>query len=274
MLYRKIIPSPLLHKLVECYYIWESKDSLNQPVTIESPPSGFVSIVFNYGDFYKTTSFADSPDFTPAPRNFIAGQATKTYKLLLEGNIGMIGIVFHPTAINTLFGIQMYELNDERLDLRDVLGKEIIPVQEQIIEAQSYQERVNIINQFLLFKLQYSKHPYNQADVAANLILSQNGIINISKMMEDLCVCRRQLERQFLQKVGVSPKYYARIRRISYLCSVMANQRWQIEDWHDLIYQMGYYDQSHFIKEFTAFTGKSPSFYLKNNLELSNYLQA
>jgi AraC-like DNA-binding protein len=246
---------------------------MSQPITIESPPSGFTSIVFNYGDSYKTSS-TDISDFKVVPKNFIAGQATKTYKLLLEGRIGMIGIVFRPAAINTLFGIQMYELNDERLDLRDVLGKEIVPVQDRIIEAQSHQERVEIIERFLLFKVLNCKNPVNQTDFAANLIVDHKGIINISKMMEELYVCRRQLERQFLQKVGVSPKYYARIRRISYLCSIMANKRWQVADWHDLIYQMGYYDQSHFIKEFTAFTGKSPSFYLKNNLELSNYLQS
>ena len=90
--------------------------------------------------------------------------------------------------------------------------------------------------------------------------------------MDELYVCRRQFERQFLNKVGVSPKYYARVRRIGYLCSLMALKKWNIDDWHELIYQAGYYDQSHFIKEFTAFTGKSPSFYLKNNIELGNFL--
>jgi AraC-like DNA-binding protein len=273
MFYRKIIPASPLQTLVECYYIWECNELMGEPITIESPPSGFTSIVFNYGDCYKTSS-TDNSDFKTAPRNFIAGQATKTYKLLLEGRIGMIGIVFRPAAINTLFGIPMYELNDERLDLNSVLGKEILPVQERIMEAQTNQEKIEIIDRFLLFKLLNCKAQPNQVDFASNLIVSQNGIINISKMMEELCVCRRQLERQFLQKVGVSPKYYARIRRVSYLCFVMANKRWQVADWHDLIYQMGYYDQSHFIKEFTAFTGKSPSFYLKNNLELSNYLQS
>jgi len=273
MLYKKISPSAPLKVFIECYYIWESKELLNQPITIESPPTGFASIVFNYGDSYKTASITDTSLVNIAPKNFIAGQATKAYKLLLEGRIGMLGIVFRPAAVNTLFGVPMYELNNERLELRDVLGKEIVPIQERILEAHNYQERIGVIEQYLLFKLLYGKTLLNQADYAANMIVAQNGVVNISKLMEELYTCRRQLERQFLQKVGVSPKYYARIRRTSYLCSIMANKRWQIADWHDLIYQMGYYDQAHFIKEFTSFTGKSPSFYLKNNLELSNYLQ-
>ena len=84
--------------------------------------------------------------------------------------------------------------------------------------------------------------------------------------MSELYVCRRQFERQFLLKVGMSPKYYARVRRIGYLCSILASKKWAVDDWHDLIYKMGYFDQSHFIKEFTGFTGKSPRFYLRKQL--------
>ncbi|GAB3643328.1 helix-turn-helix domain-containing protein [Spirosoma arcticum] len=74
-----------------------------------------------------------------------------------------------------------------------------------------------------------------------------------------------------MQKVGVSPKYFARIRRVSYLCAQLANQRWQVADWHDLIYQCGYYDQSHFIREFTQFLGKRPTIYIKDNHKLAQY---
>jgi len=183
-----------------------------------------------------------------------------------------VGIVFRPAAINTLFGLPMYEFSNERVSLNDVLGKEIDQIQDQIAEAETHQERIAVLDNYLIIKTLKLKNFPDRTDYAANLIVEKRGIINVSELMDDLYVCRRQFERQFLQKVGVSPKYYARIRRISYLCSVMATQRWQIDDWHDLIYQSGYYDQSHFIKEFTSFTGKSPSFYLKNNIELQHYL--
>lgn len=91
--------------------------------------------------------------------------------------------------------------------------------------------------------------------------------------MDDLFVCGRQFERKFLQKTGVSPKYYARIRRSEVLCHELAKKRWQIADWQELIFQSSYYDQSYFIKEFTEFTDKNPSLYVKNNIELANYLK-
>lgn len=270
MFYQKFRTSPHLQPFVECFFIWENNNTNAKPIWVESPPNGLSSMVFNYGEPYQTLN--DKYEIIKPPQNFITGQATKSYQLQVNGKIGMLGIVFKPAAIHTIFGLPMYEFCNERVNLNDVLGKEIGILQEKIAEAKTYQERIEILDNYLTIKLLKAKKTFDRTDFAANLIIEKNGVINISELMTDLYVCRRQFERQFLQKVGVSPKYYARIRRISYLCSIMATKRWQIDDWHDLIYQSGYYDQSHFIKEFTTFTGKSPSHYLKNNVELLHYL--
>lgn len=272
MLYQKFQSSSFLQPFVECYFIWENNLAINHPVIVESPPNGYASMVFNYGESYQV--FNEKNQAISTPKNFISGQSTKSYQLQIKGKIGMIGIVFRPAAINTLFGLPMYEFSNMRMNLNDVLGKEIDQIQDTIAEAKTHQERIVILDNYLIIKILKSEKRPDRTDYTANLIIEKKGIINVSELMDDLYVCRRQFERQFLQKVGISPKYYARIRRIGYLCSVMANQRWQIDDWQDLIYQSGYYDQSHFIKEFTAFTGKSPSLYLKNNVELLNYLNS
>ncbi|MDQ4139062.1 MAG: helix-turn-helix domain-containing protein [Bacteroidota bacterium] len=44
-------------------------------------------------------------------------------------------------------------------------------------------------------------------------------------------------------------------------------------NWQDLYFDYDYYDQSHFIKDFTEFTGRSPSEYLIGNAELIHYLK-
>lgn len=270
MFYQKFQASQILNPYVECFFIWENITTLEHPLIVESPPSGYGSMVFNYSESYHVLN--EKNEGVLAPKNFVSGQATKNYQLQIKGKIGMVGIVFRPAAINTLFGLPMYEFSNERVNLEDILGEEINQIQDRISETKTHQEKILILENYLIIKVLKSKNKIDRTDYTANLIFEKKGIINISELMDDLYVCRRQFERQFLQKVGVSPKYFARIRRIGYLCSIMATQRWQITDWHDLIYQSGYYDQSHFIKEFTAFTGKTPSLYLKNNVELLNYL--
>lgn len=272
MFYQKFKPAPHLLPFVECFYVWECSIMSSQCTIIESPPSGFASMVFNYGAGYQVINPKTSTGFLVAPKNFITGQATKSYQLKLQGTIGMIGIVFRPSAVHTIFGLPMYEFTDERLDLRSVLGKEMDIIEERLMGEFDHYKKIEIISNYLTISILKSKKSIDRTDYAANLIVESKGIVNITELMNELYICRRQFERQFLNKVGISPKYYARVRRISYLCYQMASKKWNIDDWHDLIYQAGYYDQSHFIKEFTAFTGKSPSFYLKNNHELANFL--
>lgn len=266
--YEKFPPPAHLIPYVECFYAWEITDSAS--MLLESPPTGFSSLVFNYGNKYEVS--VAGRDYAPIHRAFITGQATKNYFFRIHRPIGLVGIVFRPTALSTLFGLPMYEFTDERYDLTAVLGNEISILQQKIEDAANTRERISHLTGFLNFRLLRSDRQPDRTDYAAHRILESKGAININTLMNDLYISKRQFERQFLIKAGVSPKHYARIRRIGYLCSLMASRRWRIEDWSDLIYQMGYYDQSHFIKDFSSFTGKSPSVYLKNNKELARFL--
>lgn len=271
MFYRKFPPPAHLRPFVECLFVWENDEVLTNSLFVESPPNGFASMVFNYGTPYRVTSQKLNNGIIS--KNFLTGQATKSYQLQLSGKIGMVGIVFRPAGLHSLFGLPMYEFSDERINLRDVLGKQIDECSDKIETATSYTERIRLLEQFLNLQFLRKQPDTDRTDYAANLIVEQRGVVNITDLMEELFVCRRQFERKFLQKVGVSPKFYARIRRVGVLCHELARKRWQITDWQDLIYQSGYYDQSHFIKEFTEFTGKVPSLYVKDNIELAQYLK-
>ncbi|MEZ0608545.1 DUF6597 domain-containing transcriptional factor [Fibrella sp. WM1] len=269
MHYQKHKPAPQLAPFVECYFVWEKQDRLVTPLRIESPPTGFASMVFVYGDPYQVRT---GNTITTIPVAFLTGQATRQYELQLAGQLGMVGIVFRPAGLSTLFGLPMYEFNDERVSLTDVLGTSITYLHEQIGDCRTTDGRIALLDQFLNRQLLRRGNHFDRTDFAANLIVDRCGVLTINELLDDLYVCRRQFERQFLQKVGVSPKYYARIRRVGYLCAQLASQRWQVTDWQDVVFGAGYYDQSHFIREFTQFMGKRPTLYVKDNAELSHYL--
>lgn len=272
MFYKKYQPALHLRPFVECYYVWENAQSPKQPITVESPPNGYGSLVFNYGDPYRLQTQKNGQ--TVVPVAFLSGQSTSSYQLQLGGRIGMIGAVFRPAGLNSLFGLPMYEFTDERIELAAVLGDRIHSIQERMAEPNSATGRIQLLEAFLNSQLARTGAGTDRTDYVANLIVEQRGMININELMDELYVCRRQFERKFLLKVGVSPKYYARIRRIGHLCAQLAGKHWNVDDWHDVIYQAGYYDQSHFIREFTGFTGRNPSLYVRNNVELANFLKS
>lgn len=269
MFYRKFTPNALLKPFVECFYIWEYDILSAAPVLVESPPSAFASIVFNYGDTYTVSNQQHSK--LAIPSFFITGQATGRYELSLSGKIGMVGVVFKPAALATFFNLPMYELTEERLDLASVLGKTVEDLGERIVEAKSWQQRLKLLENWLLELHRAKTGDFDSIDFAANLILDRMGNVEIEEILSSVFMSRRQFERKFFTKVGISPKYYMRIRRIGYVCNLLARQR--KADWQLLIGAGGYFDQAHFIKEFKHFLGATPSQYFKNNKELVNFLE-
>jgi AraC-like DNA-binding protein len=267
MFYKKITPPQHLQPYVECFYIWEVE--AHKPIYVESPPPAFGSMVFNYG----TTYSVQNPKYgsVVVPQSFLTGQATAPYQLNLLGKIGMIGIVFRPAAMNTLFNLPVSEFTNERFAINEIIkGNDIRDLQDKIIEAVTHQERLSLLSQFLTIHLMKNEHRFDAVDFTANKIVVEKGIVNVNDIMTDLFMCRRQFERKFFQKVGLSPKFYARTRRMGYLCSLIAGKR-QV-NWQSLFYDCGYYDQAHFIKEFTSFLGRTPTDYLRNNVELTHFL--
>lgn len=270
MIYQKFKPCETLHSFVECYFVWESLDELIKNLVIESPPSGFCSIVFNCGDDYFLQN--KKHERLTVPRQFIAGQSIYSYKLFLNGKISIAGIVFKPAALATLFNLPTYEYTEERIPLSDVFKKPLInSFIENIQNASEANEKVKLLEEFVILFYNENKPIPDYIDYAANLIIEKNGMVHISDLLKDIFMSRRNFERKFFKKVGLSPKYYARIRRLGYLMNEIAGKK--KVNWSYIFSQCDYYDQSHFIKDFIEFTGRSPQKYIEENIELANIVE-
>lgn len=270
MVYRKYSPSTLLAPFVECYFLWDSEGVLPKPLVVESPPSGFCSIVFNYGDPY----FLQNKKYNKlqVPKNFVSGQHIFSYKLFLEGTIGVAGIVLKPAALATIFRLPVYEYTEERVDLYKVFKKAVIDKYAKLIrDSTTEQDRVKALEEFLTLQYHLQKPEPDYIDYAANLIIERNGMLQVTDLLKDSFMSRRSFERKFFQKVGLSPKYYARLRRIGYVMNVIAGKK--KVDWSSIFHDCEFYDQAHFIKDFEEFTGRTPQQYLKENLELANLVE-
>jgi len=89
-------------------------------------------------------------------------------------------------------------------------------------------------------------------------IIDSQGSIPIKKLLGQLQISRDSFEKKFRKQVGTSPKQFSNIVRFRNL----------FENDHKkttltaIGLNAGYYDQSHFIKDFKAITGKKPSSFL------------
>jgi AraC-like DNA-binding protein len=225
--------------------------------------------VFNLGDQY----FLQNKKYENlhVPNQFIAGQAIYSYRLLLDRRISIAGIVFKPAALATLFNLPTYEYTEERIDLKTVFKRTLIDdFVAALKNTDEINEKVKLLERFVLAQYKQNNPQPDFIDFAANVIIEKNGMLHVNELMENVFMSRRNFERRFFKKVGLSPKYYARIRRIAHVMNMIAGKK--KVDWAVIFSQCEFYDHSHFIKDFIEFTGRTPQQYLEENIELANMI--
>ncbi len=267
MRYQKFPPAHELTPFVECYFVWEgiAKEILD----VQSPPNSFTSIVINYADPYQSYMGSGSKEWVP--QVFASGQFTANYHLVLNGKIGMFGIVFKPSSLYNFFGFRMSSLVNSRVTLSLLLGQKSDELLAAIHEQSSDSERTKIIERFLMDLLPKAKSNLSIIDEAIDWIDVHRGAIEVSEVAEHFKISRRYLEKKFLEKVGVSPKFYSRLKRFTSLSKHVAYS--DKLDWQELILRFKLHDQSHLIKEFIEFNQMNPTDYLKKHTELIRFLK-
>ena len=92
---------------------------------------------------------------------------------------------------------------------------------------------------------------------------SISGALNVERLSFEFNMSYRSINRYFHNYLGVSPKFYLRILRFDRICRSIQSARHT--DLMDLVYLCGYYDQSHFIREFRQVMHMSPMAFLKRS---------
>lgn len=267
MRYQKFMPCKQLRPLVECYFSW--RGYAEPELDVQSPPNSYTAIVFNYETPYQ--SYQNSPLRTIPPKAFACGLFTSNYHLVLKGKIGMAGIVFKTTSMHNFFGLRMSELVNNRMDLGHILAAEADLILNAIKGAETDEGKVKILEEFLLNRLAVARTRLSLIDDAVELIDHHNGCMSVEAVAEQLKMSKRYLEKKFLEKVGVSPKFYSRIKRFTSLSKDVAYNK--NLNWQELVHKYGLHDQSHLVKEFMEFNQMNPTTYLNSHQELVRFIK-
>ena len=264
MHYQKFPVSDALKPWVECFYAWNGRVE----TTVQSPPSGFAAIVFNFGNLYE--AFQSTPEPQPVPRDFVCGLFTSNYQLTLKGEIDSVGIVLHPNSIHNLFGTRMSMLVNSRMDLTLLLGSKAAELRQALTNTQEA-KRILILQDFIESIIPRAKNNLTIIDDALQFINTEKGCVEVAEVAEKFHISKRYLEKQFLVKVGVSPKFYARIKRFTHLSKEVAYNK--NPNWQDIVFKYGFHDQSHLVKEFLEFNQMNPTDYFTKHQELIRFVK-
>jgi methylphosphotriester-DNA--protein-cysteine methyltransferase len=106
---------------------------------------------------------------------------------------------------------------------------------------------------------------------AINKIMNSGGSVSVGELTDEFGVSERQMERKFLERVGLTPKLLARIARINHVFKLL--KMYPQFSWLDVIYTCGYFDQAHFIRDFKNLAGETPTQFFARKSYLSPIFQ-
>jgi AraC-like DNA-binding protein len=177
-----------------------------------------------------------------------------------DGAHSTLCIEFSAIGAYRFFRFDLCEMSNRVLPLTEVLGHHASQVQEEVSNAGTIAERIELLQGFLLQQLQ-SREDDPILNFCLLRILSRRGAVAVHELEKATGYSSRWLRMKFLQKVGISPKSYASVIRFQPFykaCTQGPDQRLAAAEFYDY-----FYDQSHFIKDFKRYTGFAPTKFMK-----------
>jgi AraC-like DNA-binding protein len=203
------------------------------------------------------------PDPPYALQRILAGwsfsERIQTYRrahIHLSGRVHVFNILFQPTGLNRLAGINMVSLVNQDPAASDVLGKSAVALGDAVRAAPDFYLRVAAVERWVGMMLD-KRGTDGTIDHASRLMIAVQGRMRIEYFVTSSGLSASQFQRRFAAQVGMTPKLFARTIRFDR--ALVARRNAPNRLWTDIIHALGYFDQAHFIRECRAFASLPPS---------------
>jgi AraC-like DNA-binding protein len=255
--YNTFDPSEDLAPFINYYWTLEvPPEQSSEKQTIV--PDGGIELAFILGDDIRR--FVSDTEFVLQPRAMVLGQTSQPFYVQPTGYVNSFAASFSPFGFALFADVPLKDLRNKETPLAEVFGQtDASRLEQAIIDAPTTRDRIKAVEAFLLERLTDEKRIEDLVLKTVQLISNSNGQVAIDDVASQDASQKRQLERKFLQQVGMSPKQLCKLVRMQTALKLLLNQEGSLTD---IAHNSRYYDQSHFIKDFKHFTGVSPSKFL------------
>ncbi len=265
MEYNTYAPSQGLTKYIKCFWTL-SDDASGAGVRQRIVPDGCMEMIFHLGDHF--IQFVSNDSFVQ-PKAFVFGQITEPLEIAPSGRSDIFAVRFHPEGFNRFATIPLRSMYDRAVPLDELYGSSGFELERCIAAAESVSARMEIVSIFLHQRIIETGGTDELVRSAVDLLIDSKGQQTLQEVVTGIQISRRQLERRFSDEVGLTPKQLSRIIRLQNALAGMKEKRWP--SFTVLAAECGYFDQAHFIRDFRAFTGFTPSGFYGENTRMTGF---
>ncbi|MFH8582043.1 DUF6597 domain-containing transcriptional factor [Streptomyces zaomyceticus] len=256
--FRRHVPAPELRPYLEHYWLidWE----LPEPYATHVVPHPSVNIVFQrYGAIGAPATEADASAEVAG-----IGLDLFTQKLTEAGRV--CGVQFRPGGFRPFAPAwPVSAWTGRRVPLPEVFpGRGDDDMLSGVLSPDTDHARVAALDAFLLARDPAPDPAADRAMELVELIRGDRTIRKVSRLSAASGLSARSLQRLFSTHVGVGPKWVIlRYRIHEALERAEAAEAGGTPDWAALAAELGYSDQAHLVRDFTATIGVPPTAYAR-----------
>jgi AraC-like DNA-binding protein len=257
MICKRIKPELMVNEYVKEYLLLHMKFDSNEPQPIKAyPVNPEEGMTFQI----KGAINAESPELEfveKRSKTYFFGLPASRQNLCLSHEFMLVHVRFHPGAMHKMTKIPMNELVHKNIDAELIWGSEIAEINDRLCNAENYDKIPLILDAFFLKKINQIKYGFLPIEKIGRLIIDYPTQFNLDKFASNACLSHRAFEKRFVQQIGITPKYFARISRFYQAYALKETNR--DLDWLSVAIQTGYTDYQHLVKDFKQFSGTTPN---------------
>src|SRR5258706_7817735 len=221
--FQHIEPHPMLKSYIEKMWVFESSGRM---------PVDDLKLVVPNGNIKLTVAFRNGIVAAVNGKLFaskeqsisLTGLVDVPLTLDADENIatGTIGIEFSPHGAYHFFHFNLSEVKNQIYSLNDVLGNMGKQLEEKIANTTSIQQKINLLQQFLIKQLSFYKEDLI-FEYCIEKIISAKGKTTIEELEKKTGYSGRWLNMKFIDKLGTSPKSLCSIIRFKQYYQALTN---------------------------------------------------
>lgn len=241
--FQRVLPHPALLPWVQCYWWLDFAGVEGEGYRENLYPDGGCTLIFHLQDAETEGSFIQ-----------ITQQA---HQKLFRQRARMVGVRFLPGGAFHLLQLPLGELDKISYAASDFKSIPHETLWQQLRECSSPLDCFSLLDEWLIQQL--ARHSTTKGHVQLALPQLLDLFTPVHDVIAQLPGSRRAFERHFKLETGCTPaqlKILLRVRLARYLIKTRPDLSLT-----DIALQCGYFDQAHFIRQFTRITGMSPGQY-------------
>jgi AraC-like DNA-binding protein len=257
MAYLQHIPgAPLNAYIDDIYYL----DGPAPYVRLKVFPMPSLHLILNLGDGCQVYEPRHAKPSGRHIESCWVGMWSGHYVVQYPATLRLYGIHFKPGGAHPFLRMPLSELHNEIVALDTIWRREAREILERLHDAPTTRVGFALLERMLMTRLSETRE-LDMVRFAIAEIARQHGAVPIRGLCDAMGISQSHLGTQFNRIAGVPPKQLARFYRFAHVLRSVDPER--TVDWTAIAHDAGFYDQSHFNKDFAAFTGFSPGRYLQ-----------